>query len=573
MSNIVKFSLSELNLEQFDLSNDEKDRIVLVLQGRALKNPVKPSIDILSSVIQAEINGFITGIHLFLPAQILNLKKRLDELKKSLDVFSVHTDILSGVAINYTGFPPNLLGRVSIARSYNSLRESLRKKEDGPCGVEESKSEIFTDMFRCLLGFGENEVTRVSSGLDGISARSNVIGGPTYNEVLSFVNTAKANIDEFKVSENAAFFKAYNFIIRISTAQAVAGTQNVDDFTKKLFDDVIGTNIFNADDISNLKIQCQTWLSDSDPPPSDFAENFVSEFILTSIADLVDINIENINFGDILQFSSSGFIAVPASSLQTAGSGIRFTYGPIAPLDPNPGDIWFDSVFAVFLIYVTDEDSSQWVQLNSSGDGGGGGGRSGGVIFTYGSITPTDPNPGDIWFDSISTTFLIYVTDDDSSQWVQVGPAGGGGAVGPQGPTGATGAPGEDGTSPVAIPGPPGPTGGTGANGGTETVFSVDNSPDVTLAVTRSRVIEQDSTIVAVSIISTVSGSVSITLSRDRAGDIVTLGTIALSSNTFVRDITLNGWVTSLLAGDILIATAGDGTLVTDYVMTIGRTT
>lgn len=51
--------------------------------------------------------------------------------------------------------------------------------------------------------------------------------------------------------------------------------------------------------------------------------------------------------------------------------------------------------------------------------------------FTYGMTAPASPTFGDRWFNSDDATYLVYVNDGNSNQWVEVG-----GGVGPQGATG-----------------------------------------------------------------------------------------------------------------------------------------
>lgn len=58
-----------------------------------------------------------------------------------------------------------------------------------------------------------------------------------------------------------------------------------------------------------------------------------------------------------------------------------------------------------------------------SSAGGGGGGASVGS----GETPPAVPSPGDLWFDTNSGIMYVYYLNDDSSQWVDVRPGGGGG--------------------------------------------------------------------------------------------------------------------------------------------------
>jgi hypothetical protein len=73
---------------------------------------------------------------------------------------------------------------------------------------------------------------------------------------------------------------------------------------------------------------------------------------------------------------------------------------------------------------------------------------TGAVIYTSGATAPVSPAEGDEWFDTDLGLLFKYINDGDSTQWVEVGPAGsgggggGGGAQGAQGFQGVQGAPG-----------------------------------------------------------------------------------------------------------------------------------
>jgi len=301
MADIVKFPLNELNIDGYNLTDDEKDRIVLALQGKAVKNPVQSDIDAIRvSIDQVLVDLSTYG---FDPTEEASITSRLGVLSTSITNLEAHTNIVSGVAINYTGFPPNLLGRLSIANSYNQLRESLRKKEDGSCGVEENKVEIYSRMFRSILGYAEQELEQRIKYFNEIDPLN-----IEYSDLLSTINTLIPIVDAFKVDDNQAFFEAYNFVNRVSLAQALISSRN-DDFSERLFDQAIGTRIFNTEDIENLKVQCQVWGVDTSTPPSDFSSNFSTQFALTSIENLIDIDFSGWTEGDALLFTSMGILA------------------------------------------------------------------------------------------------------------------------------------------------------------------------------------------------------------------------------------------------------------------------
>lgn len=81
---------------------------------------------------------------------------------------------------------------------------------------------------------------------------------------------------------------------------------------------------------------------------------------------------------------------------------------------------------------VYDATAGQWV----NGAGGGGGT---GVTVTVGTVEPTDPETGDIWFDTTDDTLYLFDGTVFAASVGPVGPKGDTGDTGPPGPTGPTG--------------------------------------------------------------------------------------------------------------------------------------
>lgn len=80
---------------------------------------------------------------------------------------------------------------------------------------------------------------------------------------------------------------------------------------------------------------------------------------------------------------------------------------------------------------------------------------------------PEAPFPADLWFNSETGNFFIYLDDGNTLQWVVTASGRGGteGARGPAGPAGVDGAPGPPGAD-STVPGPQGPAGADGQPGG-----------------------------------------------------------------------------------------------------------
>ena len=91
---------------------------------------------------------------------------------------------------------------------------------------------------------------------------------------------------------------------------------------------------------------------------------------------------------------------------------------------------------------------------------------SGGANFAISDTAPLNPNEGDVWYNSANGGLFIRIVDVDSAQWVQIGMTGPQGPAGPTGATGATGPAGADGaTGPAGADGADGATGATGPQG------------------------------------------------------------------------------------------------------------
>ena len=90
------------------------------------------------------------------------------------------------------------------------------------------------------------------------------------------------------------------------------------------------------------------------------------------------------------------------------------------------------------------------------------------VELFYGPTSPSTPEEGNLWFNSDSGLFFVYVNDGDSSQWVQiVGSLGQTGSTGNDGPTGSIGETGPAGTGDTGPQGLKGDTGEQGPIGNT----------------------------------------------------------------------------------------------------------
>jgi len=141
---------------------------------------------------------------------------------------------------------------------------------------------------------------------------------------------------------------------------------------------------------------------------------------------------------------SSAAISLIDSDYVQARQEAAITQSATAPASPSSGDMWFDTNDASLLVYYTDSDGAQWVDISGSTGPTGATGAAGptGATGTVANATqsdtaPSSPAAGDLWFDTTDATLFVYYTDSDGSQWVTVsGPAGATGATGAVGPAG-----------------------------------------------------------------------------------------------------------------------------------------
>lgn len=54
-------------------------------------------------------------------------------------------------------------------------------------------------------------------------------------------------------------------------------------------------------------------------------------------------------------------------AFQGPSSGLVYSASTTAPINPTPGDMWFNSDSAALLIYINDGTSSQWVEIGNNG--------------------------------------------------------------------------------------------------------------------------------------------------------------------------------------------------------------
>ena len=102
------------------------------------------------------------------------------------------------------------------------------------------------------------------------------------------------------------------------------------------------------------------------------------------------------------------------------------TSGVNPPNAAIPNDLWFNSeTGAIFIYYEDPSGDSQWVDTAVGTEGGGGGG---GASVSVSEEPPASPSVGDLWWDTSSDIARLFIFYDDV--WVDTSPSGGGGSGG-----------------------------------------------------------------------------------------------------------------------------------------------
>jgi hypothetical protein len=337
------------------LTDAEKNRIVLTLQGNSLKNPTEPA---LSSLIEETIRQRdlwqTSGVELdpISEADREEMRRALNFLRSALEGYRTHSNIISGVNYNYNGFPPGFLGRLSIAQSYNNLRESIRKTADGPCGIEEPKENILNAVFRSILGTAQSLIEELTPVVTNLKERAEEATDPqaVYDEFQPIIDSAYQRVLDLKTEDDRGYFRAYNFVIQFSLGQSIVNSKR-DPAANFLFENVVGGPLFNAPDetINALNVQCQAWFITSGQPDDDFGSRFSSEAAITNITAFQGISVSGLTVGDLIQWDGSNFVNIGVNDLGISGGSGGATDGYIltAKFEENTGithSINFDDI-------------------------------------------------------------------------------------------------------------------------------------------------------------------------------------------------------------------------------------
>ena len=115
--------------------------------------------------------------------------------------------------------------------------------------------------------------------------------------------------------------------------------------------------------------------------------------------------------------------------------GASVTVSDNAPSSPTHGDMWWESDTGDLKIYYDESETGAgsgafWVSANGADS-----------MVGISTSAPTNPQTGDLWWDSDVAALYMYYNDGNSSQWVSAasGATGAQGAAGAQGNQGVAG--------------------------------------------------------------------------------------------------------------------------------------
>lgn len=87
------------------------------------------------------------------------------------------------------------------------------------------------------------------------------------------------------------------------------------------------------------------------------------------------------------------------------------------PLNPTNGSLWYDSVHNVLYLRDNGGVSGEWIALTEVITDPGNCTRT-----TISSSPPSNPYPGDFWYDAESSNLNMWYVDTDGGQWISVVP-------------------------------------------------------------------------------------------------------------------------------------------------------
>ena len=139
---------------------------------------------------------------------------------------------------------------------------------------------------------------------------------------------------------------------------------------------------------------------------------------ITDIIDGTYVNslVQGVDSAAVSSIIDSDYVSARAGS--SGGAGASMSVSDTAPSNPNDGDLWFNSSKLKTYVYYNDGDTSQWVVANSTGPAGASGSDGSSVVsYATASSFPSSGNTtGDFAFAEDTKALYLW----DGSEWDQV---------------------------------------------------------------------------------------------------------------------------------------------------------
>ena len=90
---------------------------------------------------------------------------------------------------------------------------------------------------------------------------------------------------------------------------------------------------------------------------------------------------------------------------------INVTVSATAPVDPEVGELWFNTIDANLYVYVSDPGGGDWVIANSNTL------PTQSAPVTVSSTEPPSPMEGDLWFNPVNNELKVWVTSPGGDNW------------------------------------------------------------------------------------------------------------------------------------------------------------
>jgi hypothetical protein len=198
-----------------------------------------------------------------------------------------------------------------------------------------------------------------------------------------------------------------NAIDAIDTDDIEEGTTNLY-FTNQRAIDAVVDNI-ELDDLSDVNV---SEANDGDALVYDTATTswLPGSVAIDALGDINDVEVEGVEDGQALIYNTSSNSWIPGEA------GGKFEVSEAAPEDPEPGDVWFNSLNGKTYLYYQDEDSSQWVEISGApGPEGpqGPAGPAGSIdVLTDVTITGTPSDSSLLAYDTTSGEWVNKTADE-----------------------------------------------------------------------------------------------------------------------------------------------------------------